>query len=254
MNHYSHGFTPVDRNPVHLKPKNPGQAPEISIQHLLNTIPNTHLVRRVVRHLRPTKPILSDPIWNHSHRAYLHAVAIVKGNFPEWDWHDESFFIACLFHDIGAVPANIRATKMSFEFYGAFLARQFLLPNPETASQDEKDLADSVAEAICRHTNFIEGKITTHGQMLQLGTLYDNVGATADWIHPNTAKEIARAYPRLGWTKCFGEAMRDEVVNKPWSHTTFFDEEDIWSKVNGNAIAKPIEDQEDSCFDGGVVP
>lgn len=68
-------------------------------------------------------------------------------------------------------PLPARSTKLSFEFYGAFLARSWLLPNPDTASQDEKDLADSVTESICRHTNFIEGKCSTHVQLIQLGTL-----------------------------------------------------------------------------------
>ena len=44
----------------------------------------------------------------------------------------------------------------------------------------------------------------------------DNVGANAKWIYPATEAEIVNAYPRLGWTKCFGDAMKDEVANKPW--------------------------------------
>ncbi|KAK4700670.1 hypothetical protein P7C70_g5574, partial [Phenoliferia sp. Uapishka_3] len=72
MTHYTHGFKPVDRNPALLNPKHSGEAPAIPIQTLLNTIPNTHLVRQVIRHLRPHHPILSDPIWNYSYRTYLH--------------------------------------------------------------------------------------------------------------------------------------------------------------------------------------
>ncbi|KAL8276102.1 hypothetical protein RQP46_011484 [Phenoliferia psychrophenolica] len=236
-----HGFNPVDRNPALLKPAHAGVAPAIALKDLVSTIPDTPLIQRSIVHL---KPILSEPIWNHSHRAYLSAVAIAKVNFPEWSWNPESFYLTCLFHDLGAMPASIRATKISFEFHGAFLARQFLLPDPANASQDLRDLADSVTEAICRHTNFIEGKITTQGQMIQLGTLFDNVGANPTWIAPATATEIVKAYPRHGWTACFGNAMKDEVVNKPWSHTTFFDSEGIWSKVDGNPVAKPFEDAE----------
>lgn len=89
-----------------------------------------------------------------------------------------------------------------------------------------------------RHTNFIDSFITTHGQMLQLGTLCsssllfislslvadsnsfviadDNAGANASWINPSTAKAIVSAYPRREWTGCFGGKMRKEVELKPW--------------------------------------
>jgi hypothetical protein len=44
-------------------------------------------------------------------------------------------------------PLNLKATKMSFEWFGGILAREWLLKHG--ASQD---LADSVAECIFRHT------------------------------------------------------------------------------------------------------
>jgi cyanamide hydratase len=36
----------------------------------------------------------------------------------------------------------------------------------------ESDLADAVAEAIFRHTDFNGGKISSTGQLIQLGTLF----------------------------------------------------------------------------------
>lgn len=66
---HPHGFTPVDRNPALLKPQHSGVAPAVALKDLVATIPDTPLVRRSIRYL---KPILSVPIWNHSHRAYLH--------------------------------------------------------------------------------------------------------------------------------------------------------------------------------------
>ncbi|KAI5479491.1 HD domain containing protein [Pseudohyphozyma bogoriensis] len=234
------GFTPLDRNPDLLKPLH-DKAPVLSLEELKSTIPDTPIIRKSLAYLTPKLP---KPIFNHSHRAYLYAVAIAKGLFPDWKYDPESFYLACLFHDLGATPENLAATKLSFEFYGAFLARQFLLPSPESATQDEKDVADGVAEAICRHTNFIEGKITTHGQMIQLGTLFDNAGNTSTWVAPETVKAIVTAYPRYQWTCGFHDAMKKEVELKPWSHTTFFDAEDIWDLVKGNKIAAPIEEDE----------
>lgn len=95
----------------------------------------------------------------------------------------------------------------------------------------------------CSHTDFVNGKITTHGQMIQLGTLCqfphprrartqhakltldlpayrladDNAGAQAEWVAPETARDIYKAYPREGWTGCFTHAMKEEVAAKPWS-------------------------------------
>jgi hypothetical protein len=36
----------------------------------------------------------------------------------------------------------------------------------------DPDLADAVAEAIFRHTDFNGGKISCNGQLIQLGTLF----------------------------------------------------------------------------------
>lgn len=79
-----------------------------------------------------------------------------------------SFPSSALLSPLTSTP---HSTKLSFEFYGAFLARSWLVPDYNKATQDEKDIADSVTEAICRHTNFIDGKCTTHVQLIQLGTL-----------------------------------------------------------------------------------
>lgn len=81
--------------------------------------------------------------------------------------------------------------------------------------------------------------------MIQLGTLYDNAGMNPTWIAPETALAIVQAFPRHDWTRCFGDAMREEVKLKPWSHTTFFDVEGIWEKVQGNAIAARFEKAEE---------
>lgn len=61
----------------------------------------------------------------------------------------------------------MRATKLSFEYYGGFLAHDII-----TKSGGSQDLAESVTEAIIRHQDFIEdGMITTVGQVIQLSTM-----------------------------------------------------------------------------------
>ncbi|GAA5942081.1 hypothetical protein JCM1841_003747 [Sporobolomyces salmonicolor] len=137
---------------------------------------------------------------------------------------------------------------MSFELHGAVLAREFLLSTPEGKAQT--GLVDSVCEAVNRHTNFVDSKISVNGQLIQFGTLFDNVGEHPSWIHPLTVEAIAAQYPRKGWTSCFHDTMKREIELKPWSHTTIYDftadeqGKTDWDRILGNAVAKPIEETE----------
>jgi cyanamide hydratase len=77
------------------------------------------------------------------------------------------YYLSCLLHDIATTPKNLRATKLSFEYYGGFLAHTLI-----TQNGGSQDLAESVTEAIIRHQDFIEdGMLTTVGQVLQLSTI-----------------------------------------------------------------------------------
>ena len=71
-----------------------------------------------------------------------------------------------MLHDIGTTYKNLRATKLSFEYYGGFLAYDLIIKHGGSQS-----LAEGVTEAIIRHQDFIEdGMITTVGQAIQLST------------------------------------------------------------------------------------
>jgi cyanamide hydratase len=59
-----------------------------------------------------------------------------------------------------------------------------------------------------------------HGQLLQLATKLDNIGARQHLVHHNTYAQIVQAYPRIAWGGCFHDAMKEEMELKPWSHTT----------------------------------
>lgn len=93
--------------------------------------------------------------------------AIVKNHFPQWEYTPEVYYLCCLLHDIGTTPKNLRATKMSFEYFGGMLAYDLI-----TKNGGSQDLAEAVTEAIIRHQDFINnGMITTVGQVLQLATI-----------------------------------------------------------------------------------
>lgn len=128
------GFTPVPRNTSLLLPKYASETPSIPTAELLARIPSTPLVERALAYLKPLLPV---QIFNHSHRAFLHGafltffwfggarrdsdseeggeltkawcagVAIASVQFPEWAFDEESFFLACLFHDFGLTEFNL---------------------------------------------------------------------------------------------------------------------------------------------------
>lgn len=92
----------------------------------------------------------------------------MKKHFPEWKYDPEAYYLSCLFHDIGTADRYLATTKMSFEFKGGIVAREFILEHG-----GEEDLADAVCEAVIRHQDiFVKGgNITAVGQVLQLATI-----------------------------------------------------------------------------------
>lgn len=99
--------------------------------------------------------------------------ALVKTHFPSWSYDSETYYLACLLHDIGTAEKYLATTKLSFEFKGAIVARDLIL-----SVGGVEDQADSVCDAIVRHQDiFVKGgNITMVGQILQLATILDNVG------------------------------------------------------------------------------
>lgn len=79
------------------------------------------------------------------HRVLLIGAALVEHHFPSWKFSEwrEAYLLSCLFHDIGTAGTFLSASgsKMSFEFKGAVIARDFILQNG-----GEEDLADAVCE------------------------------------------------------------------------------------------------------------
>lgn len=153
-----YGFTAVPRDPDVLfkdhptaSGPNPRQA-SFKLEQL--PFPETDLVRKSKEFV---KKELNPPTYNHSHRVYLYGpcgfisllhsptcqsgTALVRTHFPEWKFDDEAYYLTCLFHDLGTADRYLSTTKMSFEFKGAIVAREFLLGHGADA-----DLADGVCE------------------------------------------------------------------------------------------------------------
>ena len=75
----------------------------------------------------------------------------MQTHFPHLSPLLETYYLTCLLHDIGTTTENMRGTHMSFEYYGAFKAMNFLRDNDAPTDQ-----AEAVSEAIIRHADLGE--------------------------------------------------------------------------------------------------
>lgn len=100
---------------------------------------------------------------------------------------------------------------------------------------------EAVIEAIIRHQDIgTKGTITTLGQLLQLATIFDNMGGHRELVHMKTVENVVEGWPRKGWSGCFAATIRKEVALKPWAHTTALGNE-FPEGVEGNEVMKPFE-------------
>lgn len=145
-----------------------------------------------------------------------------------------------MLHDIGTTQKNQEDTLLSFEFYGASLAADFLRSQTPPSPKAQ---VEAVMEAIIRHQDLGEtGTITQLGQLIQLATVFDNVGMNADLITKETIESVVKAWPRKRWTGCFAAVIRDELRLKPWAHTTAI--EGFEEKVKANKLMEPYDETE----------
>ncbi|KAL4973073.1 hypothetical protein BDW66DRAFT_162387 [Aspergillus desertorum] len=177
------------------------------------------------------RAVLDAETFNHSMRVYYYAT----------DLSPATWALTCLLHDLGTAKENLTATRMSFDLYGGIKALQVLKDLGATVDQ-----AEAAAEAIIRHQDMgVDGTITFLGQLIQLATLYDNVGAHPrvngfeGMIHPTTRAEINEAHPRLKWCDFYAGVIREEEGVKPWCHSTHI--VDFDKQIENNTLMKPWE-------------
>ncbi|KAJ7578308.1 hypothetical protein C8J56DRAFT_360759 [Mycena floridula] len=242
-----YGFTPVPRDPDILFANHPTATGKNPKQDLFVAddfpLPGSPLAREVAAF---AKRELDENTFNHSRRVYVYGVALTKTHFPNWSYDLETYYIACLLHDIGTAEKFLATTKLSFEFKGAIVARDLIL-----SLGGVEDQADSVCDAIIRHQDIFVtgGNITMIGQILQLSTILDNVGLRADLIHPKLIETTTKMFPRNGWSEHFAGVIEKELALKPWCHSTTF-ETPGWTEgvrsnfatdVRGNDVMRPFE-------------
>jgi cyanamide hydratase len=167
-------------------------------------------------------------------------MAILTQQFPSnaTTLSPSTLALASLLHDIGTTPSHLRATQLSFEFYGGVLALDLLrakLGSPQSQ-------AEAVAEAIIRHQDVgTTGSITFLGQLIQLATLYDNTGGNPEIVHADTRDDVNAAFPRGEWSRCFADVIKEEMGLKPWAHTSHLGEKEFEEAVLGNTLMEKYE-------------
>jgi cyanamide hydratase len=258
----AYGFTPVLSSPESLFTASStlkSKVPPPCIPVSATPTPSTPLSRRIQAY---AKFHLPEPTYNHSLRVYHYGLAIKRYAFPEWEFDDETYFLTCLLHDIGTTGENLRATKLSFEFFGGYLALDVLQHDRDDVEEKATAVApraqaESVAEAIIRHQDLRDvGSITAVGQLVQLATIFgilstplpsallsmfpqnsqysDNTGGHAHLIHEDTVTDVIEHYPRLKWSSCFARTVEEEVGLKPWAHTT------VLGDFKGHILGNPF--------------
>ncbi|RGP80739.1 cyanamide hydratase [Fusarium longipes] len=205
--------------------------------------PTENLVKQTQKH---SKDSLQKQTYNHSMRVFYWSTVILRQQFPDHaSLSLSTLALACLLHDIGTTEENMSSTRLSFEFQGGFQALKLLQDYGSS-----RDQAEAVCETIIRHQDLgTEGNITFLGQLIQLATIYDNVGEhpnVEDFgsiIHEKTRGEVNEMYPREGWLGCFATTIRKEEELKPWCHTTHIPQ--FAEQVEGNQLQKPYDVHED---------
>ncbi|KAF2965174.1 hypothetical protein GQX73_g8393 [Xylaria multiplex] len=232
-----HGWTAVPRNANAIFEKKPITKPS-ALTVADAQFPSHDPVVANVQHY--AKEHLPEQTYNHSMRVYHWGFSIIKDQFPEHasKLSLSTWALTCLLHDIGTTHDNLRATLLSFEFYGGILALD--LTRQYGASEAQ---AEAVAEAIIRHQDLgTVGTITFLGQVIQLATIYDNMGYNPGLLDEATRIEINKAFPRKGWSGCFSKTIREENGLKPWAHTTHLGEDDFPDGVKNNSLMADVDD------------
>ncbi|KAF2739007.1 cyanamide hydratase [Polyplosphaeria fusca] len=225
----AHGWTAVPRSQSRfLADVDKNRPAKFSVDDI--ELPDSDVVRKTHAYAKKELP---ERTFNHSMRVYYYGAAIARIHFVQFEPFLETYFLACLLHDIGTTQTNITATRLSFEFQGGLLASSLLKEFGAPMSQ-----AESVTEAIIRHQDLGDtGNITSLGQLIQLATVFDNIGMNPFLIHRSTIDSVIGAYPRNEWSSCFAATIRQETALKPWSHTTSI--EGFAEKVEANVLMEP---------------
>ncbi|RPB18984.1 cyanamide hydratase family HD domain-containing protein [Terfezia boudieri ATCC MYA-4762] len=235
-----YGLLAVPASVSDLQPSNPTPA-TVPISSL--NPPTTALATRVNAYV---KSVLPFPTYAHSMRVYCYGTAIGRQCFPEWGLTpgsalDETYFLTAMLHDIGTTDQNISSTKLSYDFFAGVLALDLL--QQDEVGKAPRAQAESVAEAIFRHQDVQDkGMVTLLTQLIQMGTLLDNIGAEtpAKWVTRGTIEGINKMCPRKGWSECFRKTVDEEKRLKPYAMVSRI--QGFEEVIKGNKVTTAVDE------------
>lgn len=214
-----------------------GPAPAFLVSDPKLALPESKLVTEVLEYAKRELPVET---LHHSMRVWYYGQAILAHAFPSWKSpsFDETYLLSSLLHDIGTTERNTAATRMSFEFYGGLLSLSLLGALAAPLAQ-----AENVAETVMRHQDLgSSGTLTRIAALVQLATIFDNMGGNPELVSLRTVESVVREWPRRGWSKCFAGTVRREITLKPWAHTTHLGEREFPEGVEGNTLMAPYDE------------
>ncbi|MCS7478451.1 HD domain-containing protein [Umezawaea endophytica] len=165
------------------------------------TLPTTPWATEALALLRAS---VSEPVANHSVRAFLFA-DLLAGHWDVRGRYDpEALFYATVLHDIGLSRRGAERPDR-FEVAGADIAAEFLQDNGVA-----QETVDDVWEAIALHTS--AGISSRRGLVCRLtaaGTALD-FGVDSEFVTDEVAAGIHAEYPRLGT----GSTLHTEILGQ----------------------------------------
>jgi len=230
-----HGWTAVPRSlEKFLSSANKVDTKPYSVSDI--QVPSSEVAQKTLSYAKSNLP---TPTFNHSMRVFYYGSALLLNHSPSNIQAEgsliETFFLAAMLHDIGTVPENLKSTRMSFELWGAIHALKLL---PEFGAP--VDQAELVSEVVNRHQDLGEtGAAPIVLALIYFATIFDNVGLNPEYVSKETIENVTKEYPRLKWSGCFASTIREEIGEKPWSHTTVIDR--FAEQVEGNKLMEPYE-------------
>jgi cyanamide hydratase len=234
-----YGWTAVPHKVADLLAQSEAKGPAPAISASSISLPSSPLSKAVHEYAQRELPVET---FNHSMRVFYYGSAIMQHAFPSWSTESlsETYFLSSMLHDIGTTDKNITATLMSFEYYGGFLSLDLL-----KSLGAPREQAENVAETIIRHQEL--GDVGTHTRvsaLIQLATIFDNIGGQPQLVSTATIESVTAAYPRKKWSACFAATIRKENGLKPWAHTTALGERAFPEGVLSNELMAPYDNLE----------
>jgi len=239
----TYGFTALPADQSKDKPSTTSPGP-FDISQLQP--PQTPLATRVTEYV---KSKLDADTFRHSLRVYSWGTAIARQCFPDFEVTpgsklDETFYLTAMLHDIGTCDEFMTTSCLSYEFFAGVHALD-LLQNPKVTGGEgaaPREQAESVVEAILRHQDVQDkGMVSLVTRLIHWGTLFDNIGAVKEYVHPQTTENVVREYPRPGWSGCFKRTVEKEKQLKPYamvSRIEGFEETIAKNGASGGLMAK----------------